>query len=252
MAISVLAVLVALCTSVEGARSRKSKWPTIWGSNSSAPVGEQERPGGAKVANKCGKSFKVVPYSVLGTNLDGGFNPKAGPEPESDAVIVDPAGLDFIQHYGPGSAGAAARAIYDFVGLRRDFPADVKKSVTDVLMAKYHDYSKVGVIHAVGPQLGRCRTGAEALDKLTTVYSNVLQEFSKSRKQKLRLLPISSGIFAGHYKRQMPGFTFAALDRAIEEAAPEVRQALQAADVEMCIFDQREFAAYEVEGERIC
>eukprot|EP00746_Dinoflagellata_sp_MGD_P020712 gnl/MRDRNA2_/MRDRNA2_148303_c0_seq1.p1 gnl/MRDRNA2_/MRDRNA2_148303_c0~~gnl/MRDRNA2_/MRDRNA2_148303_c0_seq1.p1 ORF type:complete len:244 (+),score=48.31 gnl/MRDRNA2_/MRDRNA2_148303_c0_seq1:136-867(+) len=206
-------------------------------------------------AGKCGKSFKVVPYSVLGTSLDGGFNPNAGPRPAPEEVIVDPAGLQFIEYNEPEEAGAAAAAIYNFIGLDEDtgFPEDVRSNVTAVLHAKYHAYPAVGVIHAVGPDMRRgYSTENEAIAALTTVYSNVLREFNSSGKKKLRLLPISSGIFSGRHSSNMPKITFAALQQALEQAAPEVFEAIQEAEVEMCIFEKREHPGFESESERVC
>jgi len=199
----------------------------------------------------CGKTFNVVRYGILGSGITvkGGFDPHAGPVPDAHTVILDPAGLYFIQH-GPQGAGGAAGAMYKYLNLH-SFPDEVSTSITDVLMAKLHVYPKGPVIHVVGPDLGGSQENA-AIELLTTAYSNVLKEFAKSGFKKLRLLPISGGIFSGQWSHKIHEFTFTALGNAISGLNDDEAAALQAADVEMCIFNEHEALKFETEADRIC
>ena len=75
-------------------------------------------------------SVKVQAWGVLGdqTKKDGTRVRKAG-VPKSDTIILDPAGLKYIQEAGPRGAHGAAGAIYSFVGIYEDkeFLAEVKQ-----------------------------------------------------------------------------------------------------------------------------
>ena len=84
-------------------------------------------------------------------------------------------------------------------------------------------------IHTVGPMLGHGKyTWAEAVAKLAGAYRNVLSQFAhfavskaaagpapKATPVRLRLLPISGGIFAGEYQQQIAPLTLAALQAGI-------------------------------------
>jgi len=206
-----------------------------------------------KSGGKCGNTFSVVPYGILGTGMDrGAFKAYAGPAPTQDTVFVDPAGLDFISDNIPQYAGGASGFVYKFLGLRSSFPEDVRTSITQELQAKYHLYPEAGVIHAVGPNLAQGYNTEQAIAALTTVYTNVLKEFALSGKNELRLLPISGGIFSGPYGAQIHEFTFAALGNAISALNRNEAAALQAADVKMCIFEGDQVARYKTEGDKLC
>merc|ERR1712232_947741 len=81
---------------------------------------------------------------------------------------------------------------------------------------------------------------------LTTVYFNILVEFLNSGFVRLRLLPVSSGIFAGAYADQMPTLTAEALSRALGRLDHEHVQRLKQTDVsaDLCIFSAADFADY--------
>ena len=114
---------------------------------------------------------QVVPYSVLGQQLvrGEGVVDRAGP-PDAGIVFCDPAGLPFIQRTGPGGAGGASGAIYDFLGIRDDdaFPEPVREAVTAVGLAKHHAYPQeeggpLHCIHTVGPNFNRRCAAAPAV-----------------------------------------------------------------------------------------
>merc|ERR1712232_934837 len=86
-----------------------------------------------------------------------------GSPPDTTTAIVDPAGLSFIQN-GPGGAGGASGAIYEWLGIKWDpsFPYEVRTSVTSVGKAKAHTYpGKATVIHVVGPNFMQAQPATE-------------------------------------------------------------------------------------------
>ena len=137
-------------------------------------------------------------------------------------------------------------------------------------------------IHTVGPKLGHGKyTDAEAVWKLAGAYRNVLSQFVRFAVSKaaagpaptgtpvrLRLLPISGGIFAGEYQQDIAPLTLAALEEGIGLLTEEERGVLAteqggegdaaegAAQIELCIFLEVELAAFKrafhrvVEGRR--
>jgi hypothetical protein len=117
-------------------------------------------------------------------------------------------------------------------------------------------------IHTVGPKLGHGKyTEAEAVAKLAGAYRNVLSQFArfavgkaaagpapKGTPVRLRLLPISGGIFAGEYQQDIAPLTLAALQAGIGLLTEEERGVLAteqggeggaaegAAQIELCVF----------------
>ena len=75
-----------------------------------------------------------------------------------------------------------------------------------------------------------------AVLKLSVAYVNLLKEFLTASRICLRMLPVSSGIFAGHLHLRMPAITAAALAQAISKLTIESQLKLDARSVEMCIF----------------
>jgi hypothetical protein len=151
-------------------------------------------------------------------------------------------------------AGGASGAIYRWLQVSR-FPADVVNSLRREGDAHYHSYASPhfesrNVIHVAAPDLNGCAgSGAEAVGRLTTAYHNVLREFARSAKPSLRMLPISGGIFAGPFARQMPAMTRAALSQAWRTLASEHRTQLirTGARIDLCIFGTNDFAAFTEE-----
>ena len=137
-------------------------------------------------------------------------------------------------------------------------------------------------IHTVGPKLGHGKyTDTEAVWKLAGAYRNVLSQFvrfavskaaadpaPKGTPVRLRLLPISGGLFAGEYQQHIAPLTLAALEEGIGLLTEEERGVLAteqggegdaaegAAQIELCIFLEVELAAFKrafhrvVEGRR--
>ena len=113
-------------------------------------------------------------------------------------------------------------------------------------------------------------TWAEAVAKLAGAYRNVLSQFArfavskaaadpapKGTPVRLRLLPISGGIFAGEYQQEIAPLTLAALQAGIGLLAEEERGVLAmevqgeeggeaegAAQIELCVFLAVELAAF--------
>lgn len=199
----------------------------------------------------------VVSYGVLGTQLKADRSvTKVAPEPDADMVVVDPAGLKFIQTHGPALARGASGSIYEWVGIKKEkaFPEPVRESIKAPCQAKFYQYEKAKqVIHVVGPSLhGIVGLGAEiidaALDQLAAAYAATLLEFLASEATTIRLLPISGGIFAGRFAEDMSWMTFAALDRGFgrltEGQREEVRTRLGSTKVELCIFSEEALDEY--------
>ena len=194
------------------------------------------------------RGLRVVPYGILGRSSEQSMTePPKGPEPGPSVVILDPAGLHHI-HGSPAGAGGAAGQIYKW--LRIDgwpaFPEPVRDAIDRPLKAKYHAYGTKRCVHVVGPDFrGRDLTHDEAITELAAAYAAALWEFVASGMPCFRLLPVSSGIFAGNFAKDLPGMTvealgagFAALDETMQ------RQILHADRLEFCIFMQEDFEAY--------
>lgn len=200
------------------------------------------------------RKVKLSPYGVLGTqmNMQGGQS-RIAAEPDDNTVVVDPAGLKYIQGVAAG-AGGAAGSIYNWLGLRGPFPEAVRRFVTKACDAKYHEYagptegSVRRVIHAVGPDF---REGTwserEAAVELSRAYRNVFHEFAQSEADHLRLLPLSGGVFAGPLYNQLPPITQQAISMAFEQLHTYDRDYLlkEKKVIELCIFMDREFDQYK-------
>jgi hypothetical protein len=199
-------------------------------------------------------SFTLQSYGVLGLSSTGRkFDEN---EPNSTIAITDPAGNQFIQN-GPRNAGGASESIYEWLGIQDDesFSDDVRKIIT--LRAQYHEYTRkdgsIGhCIHVVGPdfrtipQLSRI----VVVDLLKHCYKNVLNEFAKCPETvtTLRLLPISSGIFSGTNKNEMPKITYKALKRACADLSTETADKIRGRRFEMCIFEAGELEHFKTAG----
>jgi hypothetical protein len=188
--------------------------------------------------------IRVAPFGVLGAQMMNSGRVQSRAEmPDDNIAVVDPAGLNHIQPPGrPGGASGAAGAIYKWLRIDRNkqFANDVVASIKDTGDAKYHKYGpRMHVIHAVGPDL---RAGKykqeEAIEKLATCYKNILAEFSECKQQTLRLLPVSSGIFAGDYLEQMPTFTGLALQRGFGQLARSKQSIVLKRKMQLCIFSE--------------
>lgn len=168
--------------------------------------------------------------------------------------VVDPAGLHHTQPPGgPLGAGGAAGAIYRWLGISNDtrFSEPVIANVKQTCDAKYIEYHRYKhgvankhVIHAVGPDLRKDPSPEHAHSCLVEAYENIFREFICSEQKLLRLLPVSAGIFAGTFAKDMPKMTMAAMPEAVARLSAEDRKALQKSEMHLCIFFEKELACY--------
>mmetsp|Transcript_66287 Transcript_66287/g.156037 ORF Transcript_66287/g.156037 Transcript_66287/m.156037 type:complete len:1066 (+) Transcript_66287:69-3266(+) len=193
--------------------------------------------------------LRVVPYGILGSQMASSGVQWIAAEPSERDVVVDPAGLPYIQS-GPSGAGGASGQLYKWLGISSDssFPEPVKTAIKETSRAKFHSY-EVGknIIHVVGPDF-RSRTGitrVDAVAELAKAYCSTLKEFAACGIPRLRCLPISSSIFAGPFEKQMPEITVQAVQQGFSSLEPDEQDTvLNAEAIEMCIFVQAEFDDY--------
>ena len=148
---------------------------------------------------------------------------------------------------GPRGAGAASGAIYEWIGLRggRPFPTRVQYGITKATEAIFHRYQEDrNVIHAVGPDFREIECDEEgAVLYLAHTYANVFREAVRCYQQfnevkRLRLLQISSGVFAGGFtKEQMARITARAIVGALKSITKRKLGDLAKFEIKMCIFD---------------
>mmetsp|Transcript_109541 Transcript_109541/g.172718 ORF Transcript_109541/g.172718 Transcript_109541/m.172718 type:complete len:1170 (-) Transcript_109541:174-3683(-) len=206
------------------------------------------RPGsGGKFLSK----VTVAAYGVLGIQMTKtGSSKNVAPEPTADMAIFDPAGLPYIRS-GPGGAGGASGVIYRWLGLDKQpqFPDVVKEAVKAPTDAKFFAHpGKCIVIHTVGPNFSEERglQQDEAVQRLALTYTNALKEVAASGASKLRMLPVSSAIFAGSFSEQMPEMTAEALEKSFAELDKDIQdQILSLSALEMCIFEEKQVEVYE-------
>ena len=213
------------------------------------------------------KSFALRPYGVLGTRSGPAGIRQVVPGPTADlCAFCDPAGLRYIQKYGPKDASGASGSIYAWLGISEQyaFPPDVVKAIVQETDAKAFVYDVHGkgraiCIHVVGPQFHRYPETTEgyatAVQTLSVAYENVLKEFSVCEAPALRLLPISGGIFAGPFLDKIALLTIDSLGRAcerIQAADPPMATLLGAKQLDMCIFAEDEWKAFERAWTDIC
>jgi len=211
---------------------------------------------------------KVVNYGVLG-NSD--HQPNVGANaapPDASVAFVDPAGMHHIQNTkdGPRGASGASGAIYHWLGIGSwsRFPDPVRETITAPLLAKLHVYDsaggvKINCIHCVGPdfrEYPNC-TQAEAVDKLSQAYKNIFVQFCDSGLKRLRLLPMSGGVFSGQWSQDMVAFsriTAEAVEKGFLALPPEQQARVEESKLEMCIFMQSQVelfaSAFRVPNDR--
>ena len=85
---------------------------------------------------------------------------------------------------------------------------------------------------------------AGARTTLAGAYANVLREVADAGAPVARLLPVSGGVFSGHWALDMHHLTFAALALAYDGLDAATRAKLDGVDVLMCIFVEAEHAQY--------
>jgi hypothetical protein len=204
----------------------------------------------------------IVPYSVLGTQLtkSSGIVQKAV-VPGVHCMFVDPAGLQYIQNFGPHFAGGASGEIYHYIGISKDiqFPRAVRNEVKMVGDAYWHTYKGVfQCCHVVGPNFSTMTpepSEKTALEVLTVVYTNIFRQFFRSNLLYLRLLPVSGGIYSGKFEKKMPTLTFMAIIQAVQKLKKNEYEYLMNAiahsqktglsAIEMCIFEENQLKDFQ-------
>eukprot|EP00438_Fugacium_kawagutii_P001945 Skav224092 [mRNA] locus=scaffold4565:20858:22852:- [translate_table: standard] len=195
------------------------------------------------------RAMQVRSYGILGSSNQG----KKVDPPNQDTILVDPAGLRYISE-GPSGAAGAAGANYKWLEINKakSFPEDVKEAITEECQAKYHAYAegKKKCIHVVGPDFRKTSddkdfTMDDAVEKLALAYGNVFEEFCtvgmREGIRRMRLLPISGGIFSGPFKEDLPLMTARAVRAAYERLSEDKKQHIMDSNVEMCVFMESEF-----------
>ena len=177
------------------------------------------------VANAFFSRLVVKPFGVLGKQkiLSGSVAYRQDTAPTVHEVLVDPAGLDYIQTKGPNGAGGASGALYEHfqIGDLTEFPEHVRDEVKAPGDAKFHCYKGIHpIIHAIGPDLRDGNLGwDDTCQVLGCTYLNVLRQFldaittSNNFKRTLRLLPISGGISASEHQPHIASLTMECLYR---------------------------------------
>lgn len=182
--------------------------------------------------------LEVVPFSVLGASKDVHVSP--------DEVVVDPAGLNFVQGTLKGASGASG-AIYDWLKLK-NFPPDVKEGIQAEGQAKFHSYAPdKHVIHVVGPNFTVGRTTyEEAVERLSVAYTSVFREMAQTPYSVLRLLPISGSIFAGPFKAQIFRLTYEACTRGFNRLSSTEKMFLRSrVHIKLCVMSSTEYPKFQ-------
>ena len=199
--------------------------------------------------SKPASPFTVVPYGVLGTDSSGSSR---APEPDSDCVFVDPASLTIVNTGWPSDAGGASGSIYRFLGIDAAFPDDVKAAVNAQGDAAYHRYGfpeSLHCVHCAGIDFrreGAPATFDAAASALSVAYAHVLELAATLSKRRLRLLPISSGIFAGRFAERMPELTAVALLGALDQLPEASQKTLKGGmAIELCVFNAADAPAFK-------
>ena len=169
-------------------------------------------------------------------------------------VLLDPAGLSFIQKNNTRGAGQASGSIYTKFGINR-FPPAVRNKIKNELEACYHNYDdgpslpQAKIIHAVGPQLSHS-TSKDHQDLLTLVYTNIFTEFLQncSPDYTLRLVPISSGSFniMRYTQPQLAVLSLHALFQGLKYAEVS-EKSKKVKNIELYLFDELMYDAFLAE-----
>ena len=193
---------------------------------------QQPRLFGAQLTNQM---VSVVSWGVLGAGP--GYHQQAG-RPNTDIVIVDPAGLRYIKTAGPRGAGGLSKEIYKFIKINNhsQFPPEVRANIHAEGDVAFRSYAPFGsVLHVASPDLSSIPDRRRAVRELTKAYTNVLRAFAKTRMRCLRMPVIAGGIFAGTHRDHMLQMTSDALHASFA-ALPSEANTLHHAHIELCVY----------------
>jgi hypothetical protein len=139
---------------------------------------------------------------------------------DKNDVILDPAGLAFMQNSFMG-AGWASNAIYELLSTTKPNKDVIKyfsqfknekylyeKNKNNLSIAYYSSYNNIKIIHAVGPNFNNSSYLKKIIMKqdltelyelmykvYNDIYNTFMTEYKKNSKLQLRILPISTGSF---------------------------------------------------------
>jgi len=205
------------------------------------------------------RKVTIEHYGVLGHS-----NSKRGraEPPDHHTIFADPCSVRFVwdPHLHPGQAGGASGAIYEHIGISGDqgFPPDVKAAIKGEGDVAYHQYGYPKgkhVLHCVGFDF-RSYSGAEPLSPdvarglLADLYGKMFALAAKYGRGKIRLVPISAGIFSGPLHADMPQITADALLDAIafvfgpDADATRTTYVADVEAVELCVYMEQEYSLY--------
>ena len=193
----------------------------------------------------------VKPYGVLGKRIN--YSSPTNKPPTQNTCIVDPAGLDYMRVGNITGAGYASKAIYEFLNLNDEKFKDsnvhtyFKNKCKIATCAIGQKYDKTSVIHVVGPNYNntadtkknpRTLEITDNKSSLQVTYQNIFTAFNNLYKSnnninELRLLPVSSGVFATK-KFPLIGDTAKAVNSALIKVP--IPKSVQ---IQMCIYDNK-------------
>mmetsp|Transcript_22925 Transcript_22925/g.57959 ORF Transcript_22925/g.57959 Transcript_22925/m.57959 type:complete len:458 (+) Transcript_22925:253-1626(+) len=183
---------------------------------------------------------------------------------EHHTVVVDEVKYREVQDDDIRDADGVSRDIYHRIfGYWNDyhdhFPWDVRRKITQSMLAKYHHYDRHGethVIHVAPPDL-RTYSSDTAVLRLATAYRNIFRELARTLRRRrsrwssswgrlqtpatLRLQPLSAGgygNFAGNYRESLAAMTVRAVYIAWVRLESHYRARLADRNIarfEMCI-----------------
>ena len=194
--------------------------------------------------------ISVEAAGVLGLNSKGERVTGVG----SYTAIVDPAGMNYIRE-GPRGAGAASGAIYEWLEIkdlrhsRRGFSLGSGGSPTRSSIAtgrretSYTRWDRTSDrLIVTKRELKHTWHARTPMCSERRCVPTILQFRETSR---LRLLPISSGVFAGRFtKEQMARITTGAIEKALKSFGQQRVKLLAELEITMCIYDPDQVKLY--------
>ena len=191
--------------------------------------------------------IEVIPGGVLGDAVNAGKTKEVWWKPEQYTLVVDPAGLRYIQQLGPSKASGASGAIYRWLDIHHNasFPTTVKNGLKDFFQALEFAYSSSKhILHVLGPDFNKDHkhlSREDAVEVLAQTYFNIWRSYIKSTCKNIRVPPLAGGINAGDWKQQIVQLTMDALLSSFKKLGGENRDKLVAKGImQLCIFDQSE------------